>query len=1485
VPPTPSAEESSSAAGLGASPSAPHSEAIGELRDETWRAKNRPDNLFGSSVVEEGMRCFVLMLHESEGSAPTRKRSRKTAEASESGAAAAGVVDPAEGAAAGAAEAAEVAEVAEQAGAAEPAGAKKTKTAGGETPSEAVRPKRFAAMALRVTPSGVPGEAAAESGDLLAAAEAAPAAASAPAAAAAPRPPTRSLQIGLREVTINNALMQIVREIVMNCTDRPDVRCISVSICPEDGCITVRNDGDGIPIGKNLITISDDSRRASLQDLWSPTLLLARWGCSTNYDDSQVRFTAGKNGLGAKAVLAWCARVEVRAVDAVRKRSFLQTWQDGMRVETPAVVKENVTRKGFTEFKMWPDYDKLVKLPLPLTPDQVGALRWCVWECSTVLPPKKGYRVTIDGVALPDHTPEGMMRAILNLCIATTQRLGGVGGTAPGASASTLAALRATTAPLGLVRGGKGEGEGAAADDTASVASGSVSGSAGASSSSPSVPILRAHVSWAPHEETLTGLAFPTHGLAPHLASLLPAIGFVNGVRCPKGTHRQRWESALTTDLNKKLGAKINLTRGTLLNNMVIAACAKINQPRFGSQTKEELVTRLPPAATLAGAVPVAPLARAGFFTFLKSQHAAQSEAVAVRTLASTLLSTPGSASASVTSRRRYDVDDVEHYEGAEMAGRERCFLFLTEGLSAQNCARNVIARLPPHLKRVCGSFALRGKLINAMSNATTKVLANKEVQGLLRICNLNPSVTYASPAERATLRYAKLVLWTDADTDGGHIAWLVFLLIYKFWPALATTGYVERFVTPLLKVLDPKHPMQFYSEAARDRWLEQAAVKAGLMGEAGEGAAAGEAAEPAGEAGGFAAKTEADAAEADTPAPGSSTALDFDALATPDMRRRAMDAAVSAKGVRVKYFKGLGRLMAEDEKDLAARFDDLRIRLEIAAGEEQVIEALGADDAEARREIQLRRAIRALPYDDVERVTISEFIDGELLPYMRDANLRQVPGIDGLVEVSRMILAYFYVLPSAAAPGAEHVVARLAAAIAAKMDYHHGETSMAGAIATMAQDFAGKNNLNLLQPRGQFGERSEPTPGQPRYTNTALQPYAKAILPAADYEALPMPRHGEVPTVMPGVLPLLLVNGATGIGYGHSTEIPPHDPREIARLCASWIEAHETTTHIDALRLDDPASADAPMDSGFRAACESVLPWVRGLERQPERAPDGGIESRGRARIAADLRSLEVTELPAGVWTKNARASLAKIPWLASVYMHPRITTVMITAEIPDTTKVPDDVRAEVQAGVLDGPCLLRALKLVRRISYANMKAYDRTGALRSFASVAEILHDFALLRIWVYARRRVLELRGMEREERLLRGKVGFMELQLSGKMDLRTFPTRADAYQALRTDHLEQVPLVDGKHNYLDGISIWNLTRTEVQRLRDKHEEVEQQRIRLEKATPFDLWREDLELARETLSLQWRSEAPQEEDAAASRPPVADAKAVTRKRSRAK
>ena len=118
-------------------------------------------------------------------------------------------------------------------------------------------------------------------------------------------------------------------------------------------------------------------------------------------------------------------------------------------------------------------------------------------------------------------------------------------------------------------------------------------------------------------------------------------------------------------------------------------------------------------------------------------------------------------------------------------------------------------------------------------------------------------------------------------------------------------------------------------------------------------------------------------------------------------------------------------------------------------------------------------------------------------------------------------------------------------------MLYHHGEQSLNQTIVSMAQDYVGSNNLNLLQPNGQFGTRllGGKDSASPRYIYTCLAPITHTIMKNED-ESLLHAQYEEGIRIEPvcflPVVPMVLINGATGIGTGWSTTIPNHNPIEI---------------------------------------------------------------------------------------------------------------------------------------------------------------------------------------------------------------------------------------------------------------------------------------------------------------------------------------------------
>lgn len=103
-------------------------------------------------------------------------------------------------------------------------------------------------------------------------------------------------------------------------------------------------------------------------------------------------------------------------------------------------------------------------------------------------------------------------------------------------------------------------------------------------------------------------------------------------------------------------------------------------------------------------------------------------------------------------------------------------------------------------------------------------------------------------------------------------------------------------------------------------------------------------------------------------------------------------------------------------------------------------------------------------------KVTYSDFVNKELILFSMADLQRSIPSmVDGLKPGQRKILftAFKKIVVK------EMKVAQLVGYVSSMSAYHHGEQSLASAIIGMAQDYVGSNNINLLQPNGQFGTRN----------------------------------------------------------------------------------------------------------------------------------------------------------------------------------------------------------------------------------------------------------------------------------------------------------------------------------------------------------------------------------------------------------------------------
>jgi DNA topoisomerase II len=338
---------------------------------------------------------------------------------------------------------------------------------------------------------------------------------------------------------------------------------------------------------------------------------------------------------------------------------------------------------------------------------------------------------------------------------------------------------------------------------------------------------------------------------------------------------------------------------------------------------------------------------------------------------------------------------------------------------------------------------------------------------------------------------------------------WLFCCAFVDFWPSLLDVpGFLQQFITPIVKVTKGKKSVQFFTLPEYEHWLES-------TGNNGKGY-------NIKYYKGLGTSTSAEAKEY-------FSNLDlhevhFDLLSNDIVRKDDM---------------------ADD--DLAPVLPD-----NVHSGSDMIDMVFRKERVEDRK--MWLSHVRKNVFVDFRKIAVdglrySDFINKELILFSHYDNDRSIPHlVDGLKPSQRKVL---YGCFKRKLYKNEIKVAQLVGYVAEHSAYHHGEASLQGTIVNMAQNFVGSNNVNLLTPSGQFGTRrmGGGDAASARYIFTKLEPIARTIFHPDDDELLNY-LNDDGSTIEPEfyvpVIPLALCNGAEGIGTGWSSKIANYSPREI---------------------------------------------------------------------------------------------------------------------------------------------------------------------------------------------------------------------------------------------------------------------------------------------------------------------------------------------------
>lgn len=464
------------------------------------------------------------------------------------------------------------------------------------------------------------------------------------------------------------------------------------------------------------------------------------------------------------------------------------------------------------------------------------------------------------------------------------------------------------------------------------------------------------------------------------------------------------------------------------------------------------------------------------------------------------------------------------------------------------------------------------------------------------------------------------------------------------------------------------------------------------------------------------------------------------------------------------------------------------------------------------------------------ESVQISEFINKELILFSQADNVRSIPSmLDGLKPGQRKIMFACFKRKLKG----EIKVMQLAGYVSEHAAYHHGEQSLCQTIVGLAQNFVGSNNLNLLEPNGQFGTRLQggKDAASPRYIFTALSPFARAVFRPEDDPLLKYLNDDgqsiEPESYIP-ILPMVLVNGCEGIGTGWSTTIPSYNPSDIVQNIRRLMNGEEP---------------------------EDMHPWYSGFTGSIE------IENGQKYRVTGtwkkiDSTTLEITELPIGSWTQSYKEFLegllaadgAATLGLKDYKEHHTDSTVRFILSLTEQGMA-DAEREGVE----------KRFKLMSSLNNGNMVCFDSNGRIKKFGDNGpiHILRDFYDVRLTFYQKRKEHLASELTREWTVLDNKVRFIRDIIAGTLRVQNRP-KADIEADLKSrnyepysntsqsasEDSEESTLVAGVYDYLLRMPIWTLTKERVEQLETERNQTHTKLECLLAKTPKDLWRADLD-----------------------------------------
>ena len=281
--------------------------------------------------------------------------------------------------------------------------------------------------------------------------------------------------------------------------------------------------------------------------------------------------------------------------------------------------------------------------------------------------------------------------------------------------------------------------------------------------------------------------------------------GFVNNITTPEGgTHVVGFRNAITKTFNdyarkNKLlkDSEQNLTGDDIREGLVAIVSIKIPEPQFEGQTKQKL------GNTVArGAVDSIVSEQ---LTYFFEQNPSVAKSICEKSVLAQRAREAARKARDLTRRKTALESTSLPGKLADCSDKDpkNCEIFIVEGDSAGGSAKTARSRATQAI------LPLRGKILNVEKARLDRILGNEEIKAMITAFGTGIHEDF----DISKLRYHKIIIMTDADVDGAHIATLLLTFFYRFMPELIKQGHVYLAMPPLYKIEKNKKVWYAYSD------------------------------------------------------------------------------------------------------------------------------------------------------------------------------------------------------------------------------------------------------------------------------------------------------------------------------------------------------------------------------------------------------------------------------------------------------------------------------------------------------------------------------------------------------------------------------------------------------------------------------------------------------------------------------------------------